>query len=176
MERGDTLLEVFDRDPCRAADKIQELFVRLVSFFRWRHCALPEDLAQETLRRGFGRIRTNVTISTPDAAPYFFGIAHNVLREQRKIHYSEVAAGSEELLPLIEDTVDFRQVEVQICLEQCLQRLPDDERELLTRYYTEDSAALAREMRMSVSTLRVRAFRAKQKLEKWVRQSSFVAT
>jgi DNA-directed RNA polymerase specialized sigma24 family protein len=174
METGDRLLEIFDPDPARAEDMIRDLFFRLVKFFAWRHCPMPEDLAQETLRRGFGRIQKDVEIYTADPAPFFFGIARNVLKEEWKGHTGEAPLGIEDLLASL-GTVDFLETEARICLDQCLQHLPPDEREMLSRYISEDPVELARELRLSPGNLRVKAHRATRKLTKWVQRATMAA-
>src|SRR5687768_14901619 len=170
MVPGDNLLDIFDSNPARAEDKVRDLYFRLVKFFQWRHCPQPEELAQETLRRGFGRLRRDVTIYTEDPAPYFFGIARKIVLEARKPQSIDCSVDIDDILD-VAGTVDFHDTEVRICLEQCLERLTPGERQILDRYYSEEPAEVARDLGMSAGALRVKAFRAKQKLVRWIRES-----
>jgi len=52
-----------------------------------------------------------------------------------------------------------------VLVQQCLQGLPEDERQILLRYYVGDRASLARELRMTENALRIRVFRIRRKLE-----------
>ena len=49
-------------------------------------------------------------------------------------------------------------------IERCLAALPESSRELIERYYTGERAALARELGISLNTLRNRALRIREKL------------
>jgi DNA-directed RNA polymerase specialized sigma24 family protein len=50
-------------------------------------------------------------------------------------------------------------------VRQCLQGLPENERDILLRYYREDRASLAKELRTTENGLRIRVFRIKRRLE-----------
>jgi DNA-directed RNA polymerase specialized sigma24 family protein len=51
------LLAVFDANPADAEEKCVELYQKLVLYFQWNRRPDPEDLAQETFRRGFTRLQ-----------------------------------------------------------------------------------------------------------------------
>jgi RNA polymerase sigma factor (sigma-70 family) len=170
----EAILRVLDANPDRAAEKYLALFQRLRSFFysRARGGAVgPEDLAQETLRRGFSRILAGVEIYV-DPANYFLKIASNVAIE----YWRSRARSREDSLELedLPDTrnVDFEDADVRICLEQCLRLLPDDDREALLRYQSEDHQALAAALGLPEGTLRVKVHRARNKLTELVRKAS----
>lgn len=45
-------LGIFDQDPAQAEEKYLEFYQKLVLYFEWNRRPDPEDLAQETFRRG----------------------------------------------------------------------------------------------------------------------------
>jgi DNA-directed RNA polymerase specialized sigma24 family protein len=161
------LLTLLDADPATASAKYEDLSLRLRKFFQWRNCGPADDLAQETLRRGFARIASGVSIYADDVTHYFFGIAKNVARERR--------TGMAESFPLDEEPVaresSATSLEARICLEQCLRLLEAEERDLLVRYHTEDRDDLARTLSLSDAALRVRVHRTRRKLEKLVQSA-----
>lgn len=167
---NDPFLRVFDPDPDRAADKYRVLFRRLKKYFQARtRASVAEDLAQETVRRALSRIRAGVEVYVEPAA-YFFRIAENVAIENwRKPTRPESALPAGDL-PDVKN-VDFRDAEVRICLEQVLRLLPRDERELLLRYQREDHEQLARELGLDEGHLRVKVYRAKERLQQLVRRA-----
>jgi len=172
MTPPDPLLALLDPEPDRAAEKYALLRQRLVKFFQWRNCQAPEDLAQDTLRRGFARVSEGVEIYA-DPIHYFFGIAKNIVKEQRNTPVREVPADLDALPPPA--NVDYRHADARIHLGQCLKRLPPAEQTLLVEYYLGDREALARQLDLTAIALRVRVFRAKQKLEKLMQEADACA-
>jgi DNA-directed RNA polymerase specialized sigma24 family protein len=155
-------LRLFDPDPEQATAKYTALRSRLIKFFEWRNCDSPEDLAQETLVRGLTRVSEGADIFGPDAVAYFFGIARNVVREQRRPRPLEFIGDLDELTSGA--SLAAHGVDAQIQLEQCLRRLPPPERELLVRFATEDHHTLSRETGMTPNALRVKVHRIRKKL------------
>jgi RNA polymerase sigma-70 factor (ECF subfamily) len=165
MGDGHSYLQLLDRDPDRAAEKYGDLWLRLVKFFEWRDCGSPEDLAQETLARGFRRIADGVEVDADSLVSYFFGVARNVVHEDRRNR--QRGSVSLDALPEV-GTVDISRVEARICLQQCFSRLSQAERELLLGFYADDRRLVARRLHLTANALRVRAHRARKKLERLI--------
>ena len=197
MPASDEFLGLFDPDPVLAARKCEQLCERLVWFFRRRGCSEPEDLAQDTLMRGFARIPT-VALHV-EAAHYFFGIAKMVVLEDRK-----KARRRNNLVPLIENLTadpddpepqDFEATpreapygipslprhgglpesldEAAKLLSEGLRRLPRRDARLLIKYVRADAkgrAELARQLGISQGTLRTRCCRIQKQLKQLIRQ------
>ena len=158
------LLSILDADPGRAEAKYHELRRQLVRFLEWQKCHDPEDAAQEALARGFKRIAGGVDTSVTGARSYFFGIAKNLVREGWKPRREELRDAAEwDQTPSPERHLE--RVEARLALIQYLGRLPRSERKLLVRYYTEDRAALCRELGVSPASLRVTVHRIRRKIE-----------
>ena len=159
----DSPLGLLDPDAHRAEETYADLSSRLIQFFRGRNgAAVANDLAQETLRRGLARLAAGADIYAKDPASFFFGIAVNVKREGYRAAARHAAAPLEGVPE--PGTVDFRNVETSIYLNECLSLLTPDEQEVLVRYYREDPKELAQTLRMTDQALRVKVHRTKRKL------------
>jgi len=159
------LLSILDPDPIRAEAAYHDLRRQLVRFLEWQNCRDPEEAAQEALARGFKRIAGGVDTSVAGARSYFFGIAKNLVRENWKARREELLDAAD-LDRTPSPARHLEQVEARVALDQCLRRLSGPERTLLVRYYTEDRAALCRELGMSAGNLRVSVHRIRGKIDK----------
>jgi RNA polymerase sigma factor (sigma-70 family) len=164
-----TLLDVFDPNPDRAEDKYDQLFVQLRSFFRSRHRPIAEDLAMETLKRGFSRIQAGAVIYV-DPIHYFLKIAKNVAIETWRKSTPESAALVEEIPD--RRSMDLSRLDARIYLDECLSRLTQQEREILIRYQDEDHVELAAALGITHATLRVRYLRTKRKIARLMHDAS----
>jgi RNA polymerase sigma factor (sigma-70 family) len=161
------LLAILDSDPARAGDKYIELYQNLVRYFQWNHKPDPEDLAQETFKRGFNQLQEGQRITTQDPAGYFFGIARNLVREEwraRKLDRLETDDQPPSPNPFFRlDTAEQR-----ILLKECIGKLSREEFEMLLEYFEGDAEALAQKIGIQPGTLRLRIHRVRKRLEKLV--------
>jgi RNA polymerase sigma factor (sigma-70 family) len=181
----DKLLAHFDEDTERAAEEYEITRAELIRLFRYRGCASPFELADETINRVARKIEGGEIIPRDELSNYFYGVARNVLREHLRNPGSS-ASTIEELSPsdhpsedpeeLMELRSARRRSERRFqCLEKCLERLPPETRKLIVSYYEGEEGAkienrrrLAEQMGVSVNTLRIRLHRLREKLEKCV--------
>lgn len=169
--QGTQYLELLDADPVVAMARYRALFVRLVKFFEWRGCRHSEDLAQETLRRGFSRIDRGADVYAQDPNQYFLGIARNVVKETWKDRPLQQADDA-----LLEGgcpqwSRPTHGVETTILLRQCLASLDTTERDLILRYHLGDRDALQADLQLDSNALRVRVHRALRKVRELVELS-----
>jgi DNA-directed RNA polymerase specialized sigma24 family protein len=117
---------------------------------------------QDVLLRGLQRVHDGVRIDG-DPIRYFFGIARNVVFEDRR---AEVRA----MVPMPPDLASAEDgigpAEARICLHQVLNRLPDDDRHLLERYHLESRDALERDLGLTAEALRVRVHRLRRRVQR----------
>lgn len=172
-ESFDRLLANFDSDRERAGERYEQLRRTLTTFFDWRGCRLPEDLADETLNRAARRLEEGEEIR--NLADYCHGVARRMVMEvipkQRKTE---------------EDADDFKHVAAPVIdweerqekeshfefLEKCLSQLSSDQRELILSYYKTEKRAkidnritLAESLGLNLNGLRVRVHRIRARLE-----------
>jgi RNA polymerase sigma factor (sigma-70 family) len=170
QEAFEKFLACLDTDRERAGQKYEMIRSKLIDFFTWRDCLFPEDHADETINRVIRKIDEGEEIRDPST--YVFGIARMLLLEIAKSQAREQAALSQlpQPQPVEEsDSQSDRQVE---CLKGCLQELPPESRQLIIQYYQGESSVkinnrkkLAEMLGLQSSTLRIRAFRLREKLE-----------
>lgn len=159
------LLEWLDSDRERAGERYEEIRRRLITIFAARQCAVPEELADETIDRVARRVADIAGSYTGDKALYFFGVANNVHHEYLK------KPAPPDPSNIIDDEPDDRE-QRHDCLEECLGKLPGELRAMLVRYYSEERQAkielhkqMAAEMGITINTLRLRVLRLKEKLQ-----------
>jgi DNA-directed RNA polymerase specialized sigma24 family protein len=158
-------LRLLDSDPSAASDKYSELSRGLVRYFEWNRCLEPEDMAQETLLRGFRRLRAGASITIGDPRGYFWGIAYNVLREGWKPPREVSIEGRD--FPISDS--EFRRLnraEQSIFLRECQDALPAKEKEMLIAYADGRGAEWGVRNGIEPGALRLRIHRLRQKLER----------
>ena len=166
----DRLLVWLDSDRERAGERYEQIRWRLITIFAARNCAVPEELADETIDRVARRVADIETNYSGDKALYFFGVANNVHHE-----YLKRPAPPESAVAIDEGDDDREQR--HRCLEQCLGKLPADTREMLMRYYSQEKQAkidlhkaMAGQMGVTINTLRLRVLRLKEKLQPCIKR------
>lgn len=162
-----------DADPECAGEKYEELRSMLIKFFRWRGASSPEERADETFNRVAKKIDENVEVH--DLVNYCYGVARLLLLETFKGPESRLEPL--DVLPqLIATTDETAERERQFaCFEECLHRLPPENRELIVQYYREERQAkidhrrsLAERLGIPLNALRSRTMRIRDKLEECV--------
>lgn len=121
-------------------------------------------------------------VYTPDPSSFFFGVAYKVLQEywdsSAKVPVSlsdtpvvDTAAASAPA-DSEQDQEQLRMERYLECLEQCLQELPLESRELIMEYYEGEAGVkignrkrLAVRLGIQLNALRIRAQRIREKLE-----------
>lgn len=186
QEAFDKLLACLHPDRDRAAEKYEATRQKLITFFEIRGSLSPEDHADETINRVARKLEEGKEIYASDALIYFYGVARNVLKE----HWDRPGRDSDSMDDLASGKGPFQDPELAKeeeaarlllerrleCLEQCLQKLPRETRELITDYYQGDKGIkvknrnrLAEKLGMPLNALRIKACRLRAKLEDCVK-------
>jgi RNA polymerase sigma factor (sigma-70 family) len=160
------LLAGLDSDRERAALKYEEIRRRLIKRFRSRGCIEAEDLADETINRVIRRLN-EIGEFTGDCEPYFYGVANKVLMEHQRRRQPQP--------PVANDVNSNRAEQEDRCLEECIAKLSDENRQLLLQYYQGEGRAkieqrkqLAENLGIAPNALRIRAFRIRAALQECV--------
>jgi DNA-directed RNA polymerase specialized sigma24 family protein len=173
------LLARLDTDQVQAADKYEELRLKLTKFFSWRGCAESnaDNLADETLDRVAAKLAQGVEIKSIRA--YACEIGRYVWLEfQRK--YKEDNFGEEApeiaVAPELPEDPDLRIA----CLRSCLVEVASnaDDRLLILGYYDTENVEkikdqrknLAEKLGLTANTLKVKASRLRDRLEKCINE------
>jgi DNA-directed RNA polymerase specialized sigma24 family protein len=195
LKRGWTLtdgafrrfLSWLDEGVDSGGEKYLEMRRRLALYFDRKNCLSPDELADETLNRAARKLEEKGAITDLSPAHYCYVVAKFVFLEY--LHRAERSqANFEELthsthLPSgfpapsgIGAAIEARE-QLHDCLEQCLNRLPVKDRELIVGYYQGEQRAkiegrsqLAARLGLSLNALSIRACRIRDKLEACVRK------
>lgn len=187
-EDSDSALNA-ETDPWRAfggedGQGIIELFeslrAKLTIFFEIRHCIDPEELADETMQRVVLKICQGTEVS--NLIGYSYGVAKNILKENRRresvkqayVDSQKYRAGSDP----IDDEADAQMRERRLkCMEDCLARLKEQGRSLLSEYYKFKGQAklvhrkqMAEDLNISREALSLRVFHLRQKVKRCVHE------
>jgi RNA polymerase sigma factor (sigma-70 family) len=161
------LLAIFDPDPAQSEEKYLEFYQKLVRYFEWNRRPDPEDLAQETFRRGFTRLRQGQKITAEKPESYFYGIARNLVREGWSARVDEqLQLEDQEPAPEAARFHNLAREEQLVFLKECLRELPEDDLRMLLAYLDGDGEVWARKAGVSPATLRTRVHRTRKRLEK----------
>jgi RNA polymerase sigma factor (sigma-70 family) len=151
-----TSIELFE-----SGDEYRRLRQRLVSYFHYRRCADPEDLADETIKRLLETYPREGEL--PGLGRWAFGIAQNVHREWLRAREwrNEPLTGAEEGRMSSSDDV-----EQQLLAADLLSGLASQDRDLLKeRFFDgEDYRTLAERRGFTARWARVRVCRVLQGL------------
>lgn len=145
---------------------------RLIRMFARRGCAIPEDLADETLARATTRFLDTGRTYEGNPTHFVYGVARNVYleysRRPRTVPLERELSPKSTVQPQRER---IRDEERHACLESCIDGLSVEEKYLISQYYLYDKGAgiawrrkLAAELRVGVNALRIKACRIRQNL------------
>jgi len=166
-EAFNRLLSALDADPHRAGTAYKHLRERTAGLLRWWGAPDPEDLADLTLDRVARKLEEGVLIADGSFGAYVRGVARMIFYESRRrpqlqsgdrIHLAPPPSTDPDLLA---------------CLDSCLEGLPLQDRSVVLRYYGDGKLSdlrrrLGLEMGVSMTALRIRAYRLRAQLERCV--------
>lgn len=150
-----------------------QLCADLTKLFMWGRCADPEGLTDEVFDRVAKKVHEVRPGYVGDPRLYFLAVANNLIKENyRKI---KTHASLSEIELARQFTTENDDADIHDCLDECLQKLSSDQRELIMEYYAKEKQAkidhrseLAERFGISVETLRVRVFRIRGSLEECI--------
>ncbi len=159
-----------DRD--EAAAMYVQLRHDLAKMFMWGRCSDPEGLTDEVFDRVAKKVHEVRPTYEGDPRLYFRAVANNLIKENNKRVKTQLSLEGIDLPePPITEMEDEMAADIEECLQQCLQKLSNDKRELILGYYAKEKQAkidhryeLAQKFGITVETLRVRVFRIRESL------------
>ena len=159
-----------DRDV--AATMYVQLRHDLAKLFFWGRCADPEGMTDEVFDRVAKKVHELKPTYEGDPRLYFRAVANNLIKENHKKVKTQLSLEGVDLPgPQVTDVEDEIVADTEDCLQQCLQKLASDKRELILAYYAKEKQAkidhrneLAQKFGITIETLRVRVFRIRESL------------
>ena len=168
-EAFDQFLSMLDLNRDRAGESYETLRRNLIQLFIWRGCRDPEAHADETINRVIRKVDEGEEVRDPIS--YAHGVARRLLLEIFKKQERE-QIGIDELPPLVAQPAEQGDETGVLCLRRCLNRLPEESRQLIVLYYQGEKSAkienrkrLAEGLRVTLGALRYRAFDLRQRLQ-----------
>ncbi len=169
------LLERLDADPAVAGDRYEDLRHTLLRFFEWRHVALADLAADETLDRLGRRLAGGEDVV--DIRAYALGIARLVALEHHRRpearHTALDEASTRRLAAPADGGADSPRL---TCFDGCFAALSEEQRQFMLTYYAatgrariDARAGLASRLGLSANALRLRAQRVRDRLEGCIR-------
>lgn len=167
-EQFQKLLTWLDEDPGRAGLKYEAIRRKLILIFLNRHCDVAEELADDTINRVARKVCEVMKTYKGDPARYFYGVAKKIFSEHvrrmsRRRRTPPPIASNSELEPRLK------------CLDECLETLEPDTRDLILNYYREQRQAkilahkaMEEKLKINAGALRARTHRIRAKLHKCV--------
>lgn len=177
QENFDALLGWLSADRNEAGILYEKIREGLIRYFRFRGCADPLALADETINRVALKVSAFDSSKNVKTITYFYGFASNIFLEYaRTTKKQEIPLETADFsrarnLPAADDLPDAE----CDCLENCLLKLPREENELVLRYYEKDKSEkfetrrkLADAMNLKMPALHTKVFRIRNLLRKCV--------
>lgn len=164
------LLEILSEDEGDAAGQYELLRLKTLRFFQWKGAVDADELADETLTRVGRKLGEGAPVGRGEIGPYVRGVARMVFLESlrseardRKLREHAALAHRIET-----DVVQERRIE---CLEHGLAALDQEGRDLIISYYSDagkgkinERKRLAHSLGISMTALRIRAHRVRERL------------
>lgn len=163
----DRLFQLLESDAQSVEEGFRQCRFKLIKFFAWRRCEDPENLADETISRLLKNVQSGQEISSDNPYSYVYAIATNVFREYIRAKQKDLA------LVAIDEAQGIGITAAEDdCQRRCMEKLPNEKRELLARYYLddEDREVIAKESSLSLNALRLQVHRIKHGLKRCVEE------
>jgi DNA-directed RNA polymerase specialized sigma24 family protein len=166
----DGFLATLDRDREKAGEKYEYIRLKLLKYFQWCGSEVPDIDADETINRVTRRIYEGQEVY--NLTGYIYGVAKLVHTESLKRRNQVRSLDEETFIELSPKGVEVELANYQECLERCLGRLSEEDREVITEYYRykktekiDGRKRLAARLGVSLNTLRVKMHRQRLNLE-----------
>ena len=170
QETFDKLLMMLNADRERAGEEYELLRLKLLKYFRSRAFLRAEDLVDETLNRLARKIAEGEEVR--DALRYCHGLARWVWMEHLKKPDARPVPFDDLLLMPFDMSDPLLRKEREVCCQHCLRGLSAGERDLIAEYWVHENQThrdarreMAERLRISLTALRIRVSRIKDKLE-----------
>jgi DNA-directed RNA polymerase specialized sigma24 family protein len=166
-EQFNKLLDWLDMDREAAAYKYSLIQLRLVRFFAVRRCIDAEHLADRCINIVAAKNLEELGPPEGDRGLYFLGVA-------RYVHLEQVR-DDRRPPPVLAPIDPEPDLDLDMCLERCLDGLAPDDRSLVLEYEEGEKQAriqnrrrLATELGITINALRIKVYRLHQQLEKCI--------
>jgi DNA-directed RNA polymerase specialized sigma24 family protein len=176
------LLRVLGPDAEAQGRRYEEIRQRLMSFFTFRGCEAPEEMADEVFDRVAQRLREGVRVDLANPYSYFHGVAFLLFREHLRRNVStrqnlKAFGYSLATPPAALDELDEAGRRLDH-LRRGLAGIGEEECQLILAYYgcedrIRERRRLSEVLGIPANALRIRVFRVRRRLERALAESGF---
>ncbi len=165
-ESFEKFLSWLSLDREEAGVKYLELRKKLIRFFSWGGCHEPDELFDDTVNRASNKIASGAVERSVSPIAFCDGVARNVLREYRRRRKLDSLPED----PPASPTVPNWDEKTMACMDECLDRLSEHDRDLVRRYVQDErSEKIKAHKQMAAeeggpNALRIKIFRIKNVL------------
>ncbi len=179
QEDFDALLGWLSANREEAGKQYEKIREGLIRFFRFRGCADPQALADETINRVAVKASTFNCSKNVRTITYFYGFASKIYLEYLRTMKSGEVQLETDYLPASRNFVvmDDSSVTECDCLENCLTKLSREESSLVIQYYGREKSEkfesrrkLAEGMNLKMPALHTRVFRIRSVLRECIEE------
>lgn len=179
QEDFDALLGWLSANREEAGRQYEKIRAGLIRFFRFRGCADPQALADETINRVALKVSALDSSKNVKTITYFYGFASNIYLEYLRTRKNREVQLEADYLPAARNFVVMEDSSVTECdcLENCLTKLPREESSLVIEYYGRDKSEkfelrrkLAEGMNLKMPALHTRVFRIRSVLRECIEE------
>lgn len=174
LESFNSFLTWLDGDRDSAAEKYEALRTQLISFLNRRRCAESEKLADDALNI-FMRRLPHLRGKIDDPLPYLMVVARHLYTEHITTQHLPLPENLH-YLPSTQEEGDEEERMFE-SLDECLQHLGPEERELFLDYYAREKQEkidfrkeLAEQRHITANALRLRIYQIKSKLRRCIEE------
>jgi RNA polymerase sigma factor (sigma-70 family) len=176
----DEILAWLNPDREMAANMYVQLRRDVAKIFIWNRCSDPEGLTDEVFDRVTRKVHSLRQTYDGDPRLFFYGIARNLVKETAKKvkTYASFDDAGPTLRTRAQVESDEEEEALQArehCLQLCLEELSSEQRQLVFDYYAMEKGGkishrvkIAKQLGLSVETLRVRIYRIRVTLEECI--------
>jgi DNA-directed RNA polymerase specialized sigma24 family protein len=164
-EKFASFLDWLSPDRDTAGEEYERLRFRLCTFFAQRQCSFADELADETINRV---ILKSAEEKIENKIAYCYGVARNVYRESLRKEQTHLDIDEVAIAAKAPEEPSFSRE----CLDDCLEKLSPDSRNLLLDYFSEAKLAkielrrrISESLQLTQTALRMKVMRTKQKLK-----------
>lgn len=177
----DRFLDRLNPDREKSDKEFERLRTKLIRFFEWQGCSLPDTRADETFDRVMRRLDEGQVIS--NLTGFVFAVARHVAKEVWR-EMDRTSSLDDKALSIPDPTISNPLSKLEgeeepdrrlNCFDHCLEAMSAESRNLILNYYQEDGRAkidwrkqLAEQMGLPLNALRIRAHRIRKSLEQCI--------
>lgn len=155
--------------------KYEAIRERLLHIFTWNGCKNPTDWADRTISTVMKKLPDLVNKYSGDPARYFYGVANKLIHEYFREESKHSDSQPDSLVYVFKEDKEASRF-LSLCLDECLEQLSIEDRDLFLEYYQYDKKTKIKERRqlaerlgIQISVLRSRAFEIRMSLSECIR-------